>query len=66
MFTSWKTTVAGWCAIAIAVASAIQSQIDNDPTTIPDWASAVGLLVGGIGLLFARDNDTSSEKAGAK
>jgi hypothetical protein len=63
---SWKTTSAGILAIIISVLAAVQAQFDNDPTTMPQWETAFAALIAGIGLLFARDNNVSSEKAGAK
>lgn len=63
---SWKTTVAGVAGVIAAIATAIQAQFDGDPATIPDWALVGGLLATGIGLLLARDNDKTSEQAGAR
>lgn len=63
---SWKTTAAGIAAIIAAIALAIASHFDGDPTTVADWTAAITALTAGVGLMLARDNDKSSEQAGAK
>ena len=63
---SWKTTVAGIAGVIAAIATAVQAQFDADPATVPDWAMVGGLLAAGIGLLLARDNNKTSEQAGAR
>jgi hypothetical protein len=62
---SWKTTAAGVAVLLVAVGSAAQAFLDNDPLTVPDWAAvlAAGLIC--IGLGVARDNKVTSEQAGA-
>ena len=66
MNASWRTTVAGIAAIVTAVASAIAALLDNDPTTVPEWGAVAAAVMAGVGLLNARDNQVSSEQAGAK
>ena len=63
---SWRTTVAGIGAILVAVGSALSATFDNDPMTVADWGTVVAAIIAGIGLITARDNDVSSEQAGAK
>jgi len=63
---SWKTTLAGIAAIVAAIALAIAHQFDNDPTTIADWSAVITALTAGVGLVLARDNDKTSEQAGAR
>lgn len=63
---SWKTTLAGIAAIIGAIALAISHQFDADPTTIADWGAVFTVVAAGVGLLFARDNNRSSEEVGAK
>ena len=63
---SWKTTVAGIAAIIAAVALAISNELDTDPATVADWGVVLATVIAGVGLLFARDNDKSSEDVGAK
>lgn len=62
---SWKTTVAGIAAIVTALGSAVGALFDADPATLPDWGAVAAAILAGIGLIAARDNDVSSEKAGA-
>jgi hypothetical protein len=63
---SWKTTAAGIAAIVAAVALAISHQFDTDPATVADWSAVITALTAGIGLVLARDNDKTSERAGAR
>lgn len=63
---SWRTTLAGIGAMLVAIGGAISATFDNDPTTTADWAAVLAACIAGFGLLFARDNKVSSEKAGAK
>jgi len=63
---SWKTTVAGIAAIIAAIALAVSNEFDADPATVADWGAVLATIAAGVGLLFARDNDKSSEKVGAK
>lgn len=65
MKNSWKTSAAGIGAILVAVGSALGATFDNDPATVADWGAVVAALIAGIGLLFARDNNVTSEQAGA-
>jgi hypothetical protein len=64
--TSWKTTVTGVAAILTAVGAALTALFDNDPATNIDIAVTVAAVMSGIGLIFARDNNVTSEDAGAK
>jgi hypothetical protein len=64
--SSWKTTAAGIGAILVAVGSALSATFDADPATVADWGAVVAAVIAGAGLLFARDNNVSSEAAGAK
>ena len=61
---SWKTTSAGIAAIVgggVALYFSIHNGTANEATIT---ASVTGIL-GGIGLICARDNDKSSEDVGA-
>lgn len=66
MIKSSKTTIAGIAAIVAAVANAVVLLFDSDPTTNPDWGLVVAAIMAGVGNLVARDNNVSSEQAGAK
>lgn len=66
MKNSWKTTVLGISAILAAVSAIVQALLDNDPATNPDFTVAVAAIMSGVGLIFARDNNVTSEKAGAQ
>jgi len=63
---SWKTTTAGLAAIIAAIALAISNHFDGDPATVADWTAAITAFTAGVGLILARDNDTTSEEAGAR
>ena len=63
---SWKTTTAGIAAFITVLAGAVSAQFDADLSTVADWNAVVfaGIIL--IGLIKARDNNVSSEEAGAK
>jgi hypothetical protein len=65
MKSSWKTTLLGVFALLGAICAAGTALLDGNPETAPDFASILSGLTG-LGLIFARDNDVSSEDAGAK
>jgi hypothetical protein len=63
---SWKTTAAGVAGIVGLLMMAFQAQFDEDPKTVAEWWMIVPVVISQIGLLFARDNDKSSEQVGVK
>lgn len=63
---SWKTSAAGIASIVVAIASCVQALLDGDPATVPNYEVAFAAIAAGVGLFFARDNDKTSEQAGAK
>jgi hypothetical protein len=62
---SWKTTGVGVAAFVGALGYALVALWDGDVETVPNWEVVVGAFVGMVGLIFARDNDKSSEDVGA-
>jgi len=60
MKRSWKTT---WCGILAAGCAGIANAPDIDPT-LAHIIATVGSLLGGIGLMFARDFNVPSEAHG--
>lgn len=65
MFRSPKTTLAGIGAILTALGAGVSQYAEAGANGI-DWATLIPAIVIGVGLITARDNSVSSEKAGAK
>lgn len=63
---SWKTSGAGIAAILVASGAALKALTDGDPATTVDFAALLAAVIAGVGLIFARDNNKSSEQVGAK
>ena len=63
---SWRTTTAGVGAILSAVGAALSAHFDADPATVVSWPALAAAVSIGLGLITARDNVVSSERAGAK
>ena len=63
---SWKTTLAGIMTFVTLAWNQVQYLLDSDPMTNPEWNLVIAGLIVMVGAIFARDNDVSSEKAGAK
>lgn len=62
---SWKTTAAGIASGIAIIATQVSYLLDADPETVFSL-EAVFAALGVIGIgFFARDNNVSSEKAGA-
>lgn len=64
MKSSYKTTTAGIASILAGLALLVICSWKQN-LTAENMTLAMGALTGGIGLIFARDNDVSSEEAGA-
>lgn len=62
---SWKTTLAGISGIVGMLATAVSAMLDGNPATVPQWEIVIPAVIGMAGLLFARDNNVTSEQAGA-
>ena len=60
LFTSWKTTAAG----LVTIIGELTHLWFHRPLTETDVTAAIPILVGGLGLLFARDFNKSSEDQG--
>ena len=61
-----RTTTLGVGTILVAVAGALVALTDTDPATVPEWDTLIAAVTAGIGLIFARDSNVTSEEAGAK
>lgn len=64
--TSWKTTLFGAGGLASVAFAALSALLDGDPATNPDWNLVFAAALPAMGLLFARDDNRSSEDVGAK
>jgi hypothetical protein len=60
---SWKTTLSGIAGILAGIVMGLRALTGEGPA---DFAGAIAAVTAGVGLLLARDNDKSSESAGAK
>lgn len=63
---SWKTTLTGVAMILAAIAQVTGALLDDDPKTTVNIEATLAAIAGGVGLIAARDNDVTSEQAGAK
>ena len=58
---SWKTTVGGIVAFIAILAPQMQTLLDNDAATNPDWNLIIAAGSALMAALFARDADKSTE-----
>jgi len=58
---NWKTTAAGLGVIFTALWPAITAATDGIDATEPNWNLVFTAVIAGIGLIFTRDADKSSE-----
>lgn len=65
MAKSWRTTLAGVLTLIGVLATQAGAYFDDDPTTAIDWKIVAPALTAAAGLLFSRDNNVTSEQAGA-
>lgn len=64
---SWKTSVLGWAGLAAAVALAVKGFVGGGAEGV-DWTGiwdALIVVFPSLAAIFARDNDVTSESAGA-
>lgn len=62
---NWKTTLAGILAMLTALSTLIlQPMLDNNPETVARWSEFIPIFIAGIGSLFARDWNVTSEQSG--
>lgn len=61
--SSLKTTSLGILTIVAAIVGAAKAILTG--ATV-DWSTAIAAVTSGIGLIMARDNNVTSEQAGAK
>ncbi len=57
---SWKTTAMGIITSLGAILTQAGALLDDDPATVFD-INALWVAIAAMGLVFARDNDKSSE-----
>lgn len=63
---SWTTTILGILSASAIALPQLLALFDSDPSTVFDLSIFLGALgIGGVGVA-ARDNNVSSEQAGAK
>jgi hypothetical protein len=55
---SWRTTALGILMILGALVAVAKPLIDGDPATNPDFGLAFTTIMGGIGLIAAKDHST--------
>lgn len=68
MFTgSWKTKLFGIAGLLVSTWQLIGAPIlDSDPLTNPQWPTFLATATTAIGVIFARDNNKTSEDIGIK
>ncbi len=66
MKKSWKTTAAGLITMIIAALPAVDSMANGKQLTENEKLIIGGLIAAGVQGFFARDNNVTSEDAGAK
>lgn len=63
---NWKTTFAGLGVILASVGVAMQSHFDGNPETVVVWELLFASVLAGIGLIFAKDGDKSTNQLSEK
>lgn len=65
MKKSWKTTAAGICGAVALIGGELRDLLDNDPATAFEISVVIAAITMLAGFFSARDNDVTSEEAGA-
>jgi len=60
---SWKTTAGGVVSILMAVCNIADGLLNGTPI---NWTVSIAAISAGLSLIFARDNNKTSENVGAK
>jgi uncharacterized membrane protein HdeD (DUF308 family) len=60
---SWKTTAGGVVSVLLAVLNIADGLINGTPI---NWTVSIAAISAGLSLIFARDNDKTSEQVKAK
>lgn len=64
---SWKTTAFGIGGLLASAWALIGSPLlDSDPLTLPNYTAFASTALTAVGVIFARDNNKTSEDVGAK
>ncbi len=66
LFSSPQPKLAAIAAVIGSIAIAAKALLDGDPATNPDWSQVVLTITVAAGLFTTRQNNTTSEQAGAK
>lgn len=56
MLSNWKTTLGGALTALIGIAALLGVKVGSTPI---DPATALGMITGGIGLMFAKDQNVT-------
>ena len=52
---NYKTTTVGILGVIAALAAAGKALLDNDPSTVPDWAVLFALITASVGNIVSKD-----------
>lgn len=63
---AWKTKGTAIAALVTIIGPMAKLLLDGDPKTNPDWNTSIPLILAALGVLFARQNNQSSEDVGIK
>lgn len=63
---SWRTTLTGVMGFLAVLCTELPKALDDNPLTVPEWGLVVAGALVMLGLGAARDNQVTSEAAGAK